>query len=624
MLTDEKQPASAVERHAQAKTSFYADILRLARQAASRHGYLGQALGRLAEEMASPYAIISARLGAEVVQEEVHRGPTGPQFWRGMVQQFLSHAMGEGKPRAQVLSAPRAALRVALLYVPVASEAESLHGGVALVVGADDVAAGELLARLVARIQALLAAVQLVGSPAPGRDGAAPAAQSLARAASAGSLAELAFSITNGLRNKLGCEQVALGVVRRRRVRILSISGLDDVPRRSPGMALIRGAMEECLDAGQPIVAQRDRGWDGEAVRRRYALHEQWRAAAGGDAVMSVPLKQGESCLAVLSLRRRDDEPIGAAQVDEIRKLVEPLTPALEIVHAARRGLLRHAVDDISHAIEEFLRPTRWGRKLLVVLALALVGWVGLGTLPYDIAAPARVVPAEVRHLAAPFEGVLAATHAVAGDRVRAGDVLCELDRRDLELEQARLRSQQAVLAHQRTRALASGQPVEARLAEAQEQLVQVQLDILARRIEQTRVRAPVDGVVVRGDLRRSVGAVLAQGTPLFEVAPESGWTLEIEAPEHAVSDLADGLSGTFTSQARPETPHNFSVLRVVPGAEVRRGRNVFLVEGAVAARDDTLRPGAEGVARIHIGPRRVWWLATHRLTSALRLSYWL
>lgn len=624
MVTEEKQRSTAVERPGRGTASFHADVLRLARQAASRHGYLAQALGRLADEMASPYAILSARLGAEVVQEEVHRGPSGPQFWRAFVQQFLSHAMGEGKPRAQVLSARQAALRVAMLYVPVASEAESLHGGLALVVGADDVAAGDLLARLVTQTQAVVAAVQLVGSPATGRDGAAPAAQSLARAASAGSLAELAFSITNGLRNKLGCEQVALGMVRRRRVRILSISGLDDVPRRSPGMALIRGAMEECLDAGQPMVAQQDRGWDGEAVRRRYALHEQWRAAAGGDAVLSVPLKQGETCVAVLSLRRRDDEPIGAAQVDEIRKLVEPLTPALEIVHAARRGLLRHAVDEFADAIQDFLRPKRWGRKLLVVLALAFAGWVGLGTLPYEVAAPARVVPAEVRHLAAPFEGVLAASHAVAGDRVRAGDVLCELDRRDLELEQARLRSQQAVLAHQRTRALASGQPVEAQLAEANEQLVQVQLDIVARRIEQTRIRAPVDGVVVRGDLRRSVGAVLAEGTPLFEVAPESGWTLEIEAPEHAVADLADGLSGTFTSQARPESPHEINVLRVLPGAEVRRGRNVFLAEGAIASPDETLRPGAEGVARIRVGPRPVWWLATHRVVSALRLSYWL
>ena len=99
---------------------------------------------------------------------------------------------------------------------------------------------------------------------------------------------------------------------------------------------------------------------------------------------------------------------------------------------------------------------------------------------------------------------------------------------------------------------------------------------------------------------------------------------LNLDKYQRAVADLADGLSGTFTSQARPESPHEINVLRVVPGAEVRRGRNVFLAEGAIASPDETLRPGAEGVARIRVGPRPVWWLATHRVVSALRLSYWL
>jgi multidrug efflux pump subunit AcrA (membrane-fusion protein) len=149
-------------------------------------------------------------------------------------------------------------------------------------------------------------------------------------------------------------------------------------------------------------------------------------------------------------------------------------------------------------------------------------------------------------------------------------------------------------------------------------------MDILARRIELATLRAPFDGVVIRGDLRQSVGAVLAQGAPLFEVAPHAGWQVEIEAPEHAVADLAAGLTGSFTCQSRPERPHALRALRVHPGAEARHGKNVYLVEAALTAADEALRPGAEGVARIRIGPRRVWWVAAHRLLDALRLSYWL
>lgn len=604
------------------KPSIQSHLLRVARASGSPQGFLSQALARTAAEFASPYALIYARTASAVMQDEVHRGPTAPTFWRGAVQQFMSDALAAGGPRAKLLSARRAEFRVALLFAPLRDEACGIEGGIALVVSADAERARLGLSKL-ENIGGLIASsFALVGTERAARHSGSLPDQAISRAASMSSLEELAFAITNGIRNRLAAEQVALGLVRGSRVRIVAISGLDDVNQRSPGVATMRAAMEECLDAGEPIVCQRERAWGGSAAR--WQLHEQWRASTGGDAVLSIPLRSGEACTAVLSLRRRDDEPLRAEQVDEIRGLVEPFAPALELVRQARRGMFAHARDALRGVLKATFSRGQRGRKLLIGLALAAAAWFALGTLNHELRVSAVVAPATSRHVAMPFEGVLGEVRVVPGDVVRAGDVLATLDRRDLELERARLKAQLNVLETERTRALADKNPVEARLAEANQRLAQTQLAIVERRLEQAEIRAPFAGVVIRGDLRKQVGEVLPLGQSLFEVAPLDAWLLELELPEALVAEVAAGQIGEFAGAARPGDVQGFTVSRIAPSAEARGGRNVYVVEARLSQPADWLRPGVEGTARVHVGPRRVWWIVCHRALDALRLNFWL
>ena len=65
---------------------------------------------------------------------------------------------------------------------------------------------------------------------------------------------------------------------------------------------------------------------------------------------------------------------------------------------------------------------------LLAAALVALVLWMAIGTKSYVISVPCEVVPAEKRHLAAPFEGTIAAAHVKPGEHVVAGQLLVELD----------------------------------------------------------------------------------------------------------------------------------------------------------------------------------------------------
>ena len=598
-------------------------IIAAASSATSISAFYRTALDAIGTRFAAPYAAIYARLRSEVVQTDFHSGPTDPAFWKQTVQMFLTDSLAEPRSRVKLLAARNAKLRIALLSVPLHAPGGETIGAVALITRAD----GDDVRHSVALLESLCALTSYVAGYVGKsvRESAAPSAapsQALSRAAMVESVEELAFAITNNLRNKLACDHVALGAAVGNHVKILSISGMDEVNNRSPGVVQLRCAMEECLDAGVPIRYDAEHAADGAA--RKYLLHKQWHDAAHGAAVASIPLRVGERIAAIVSLRRSANDPFDGEKIEKIRAVVEPFAAALELVRAAHRTVVRHVRDTIGETAASLVRPGSIGRKLSAVALTLGVLWFLFGTMDYSVPAPCVLTPRTMRHITMPYEGVLASADVVAGDEVRAGDVLCVLDHRDLELRQRELQADLDVVAQERVTALATDNPVDAKLAEARATLLRAQLATVERRIEMATVRSPFDGRIVAGDLRQRIGGVQRQGEALYQVAPLHAWTLEIAAPESAADELQAGFAGHFASNARPEDTQPLRVARVRPSAEIRNERNVYIAEAEVETDAAWMRPGMEGVARVYVGRRAVWWVTLHGIIDYLRLNYWL
>ena len=613
-----------------ASTDVSAQIVDLARSSVSQSAFFTQTLRCVARFFTSPYAAVHVRFASEVVQDDWHLGATDPQFWKPGLQRFLTDVLAEPRAHAQLLHSKSKKVKVAFLASPICDTTGRPIGCLALVV--EPIEDGDIENRL----QTLEAIVRLasysaafVGSdPQPSvvdtsndrKSGTA--GRALARAARCSSLEELAFALTNDLCNKLDCQQVILGMVSGSSVELVSISGMDTIQRKSPGVVRLRAAMEECLDAKRPLVCQSGKGWSDEEFGHGYRLHKQWRGAAQGDAVASLPLHVDDRCIAVLSMRRRAEDPFNPELLAKVTAMVEPFAPALLLTLRAHRSLWRHAKDSIRGAVEVAIRPGHVGTKVLAALGLVFALWFVFGSLDYSLTVPCKVRPGMIRHVSAPFEGMLTSATVVEGDRVRKGDVLCELDHRELDQQRTELSAELAVLERTKDRARADNLPVEVQLALANQQLVQARLDLVDLRIERATLLAPFDGVIVSGDLRKSIGGIMARGESLFEIAPFSDWTLELFVPDSASGDLDTDLSGFFASYARPEESRPFRIERIIPKAQVENGRNVFVAEARIGGRADWIRPGLEGVAKIQVGRRGVWWITLHRAIDYLRMNF--
>jgi len=217
----------------------------------------------------------------------------------------------------------------------------------------------------------------------------------------------------------------------------------------------------------------------------------------------------------------------------------------------------------------------------------------------YDVSAPARLEGYVQRIVAAPIDGFLEQVNVASRRQSPRG-------RRDRGTVPAELQSERAKrlseLAQQENlygAALARADRMQLVIYQAKAAEAQAQLALVSNHIERARIRAPFDGVVIKGDLSQSLGAPVQRGEVLMTLAPDERFRLIIEVDERDVAQLQPGLPGRLAIAVTPGETLGFRVSHILPVAVAGDGRNYFEVEALFDTPNKVLRPGMRGVAKI-------------------------
>lgn len=574
-------------------------------------------------EFGAVFGLMKATHRGASFEDYYHAGPADPKFWKEPALRVLAQAMARGHSVDQRYRSKSGGLHVAMVAAPLRDDAPDATGGIVLVIELEDEARLErarVELRAFATMLATLMRPRAAAAREPATQGGELRAASIAGGAS--SRTTVAIAITNQLRAKLGCEQVALGVVRRKRVTILSISGFSDVSQRTPGAQAIVGAMEECFDLDRSVAVSANR-IDGDTC----PLHRHWSAEAEGAFVATIPLresaKEGAPISAVLALRHTPGREFSVEELKKISDTVVPYAPALRVAELASRSLVAHAIESVTRHITG-IRHRRGAFRFACLLAvLATIGWVVFGHTMHQVSAKARLAPTLVRHLTAPFDGRIATAHVMEGDRVTTGTVLFTLDTSAMEVERSRLEAAIRSSEVEAEAARAKGDHAQARLMGARGDVDRASLAAVERRIADAVVRAPGDGIILRGDLRERVGAAAANGETLLEFVPIGALRVMLEIPERDVLQVQEGNNAEFRPQARPDLTLHMRIERIRPAAEVHGAENVFIAEATLDTIEPWMRVGVEGAARVDSGETPVWYALFHRLIGWARLRLW-
>ena len=267
--------------------------------------------------------------------------------------------------------------------------------------------------------------------------------------------------------------------------------------------------------------------------------------------------------------------------------------------------------------------PRHPGAKLIALLIVGVVLFLSFASGTYRISAKTVVEGAVQRAASAPFDGYLLESFVRAGDAVRAGQVLCRLDDRDLKLEQTRLMSEREQLTRRHRQALATLERSTMAIISAQIDQVDAALSLVADKIARATLVAPFDGVVVSGDLRQLIGSPVELGRLLFQIAPLDAYRIILQVEERDIAYLAVGQQGELTLSGILSQRMDFTVEQIMPVSTAQEGRNVFRVEARLLSPSERVRPGMEGIGKIIVGERNLLWIWTHRLVDWLVLSAW-
>jgi multidrug resistance efflux pump len=314
---------------------------------------------------------------------------------------------------------------------------------------------------------------------------------------------------------------------------------------------------------------------------------------------------------------------VPTALLDLLSSVASVTGPWLALAQRAERGIFKRCGDALRTAWSHLVRPgdplPKIGLAAIAVIVVSVL-WLPVA---YRVGAPARIEGAVQRVLAAPMDGFLHKSHVRPGDSVKAGDVLVELADQDLLLEQRKWESALAQHENSFAAALARADRAQFVISQGKALEARAQLDLVRQQLARTKLVAPIDGIVIKGDLNQALGAPVQRGDALLTLAPAERYRLIIEVDERDINSVMQGQSGQLALASVPGARLGFAVERVTPVATLRDGHNSFEVEARLDAAAPQLRPGLLGVAKIDAGERSAAWIWGHRSIDWLRLAWW-
>lgn len=428
-----------------------------------------------------------------------------------------------------------------------------------------------------------------------------------------------ATAVATELATTFGCERVSIGFTKGHHIHVHALSHSAAFGKKTNLIRALEAAMEEAADQLATIVFPPRKDGPFQVTRAHAELAEQH----GTGAACTIPLTAGEKVLGAMVLELPVNAQFDARTVELCEHAALLVGPVLDVKRREDRWLAQKAADSVATYVRHLMGPRHVALKLWTLLAAVTVVFFAFAKGDYQVTADVALEGTVQRAITAALPGYIAEARARAGDVVRKGDVLALMDDRDLRLERMKWVSQHAQHSSEYRQALAEHQRARVQVLAAQIAQAEAQITLVEDQLLRTKLVAPFDAVVVKGDLSQSLGAPVERGNVLFELAPLDAYRVIMKVDERDITDVTVGQEGHLALTSMPQEDIPLVVEKITPVSAVEEGRNYFRVEAVLKGAPEKLRPGMEGVGKIHIDERRLIWIWTHKLVHWARMWVW-
>jgi len=432
-----------------------------------------------------------------------------------------------------------------------------------------------------------------------------------------GTLTALGFSLTNTLAQICGCVRVSLGELVNEKLRLIAMSGQSSIDSRRTIARQLSALMLEASEHDTLV-------YPAEETPSSSVACQVYFKSQGQHPLLAFVLHGDKQRKFVLVLERNREHFFKPAQVEAIQASVQHIGPLLAMTALREQSPTTHIRHWVSEKLSSLLSVTGWTKfQLAGVTALLLLLSSLVIPLNHRVSADAYIEASDRQVLVAPQSGFILTSNARAGDEVREGDLLATLDGRDIQLEVDKWQSEKLKNQQAYAQALASHDRTELSRLRADAQRVDAEISLLQEQLDRSELRAPFSGVLMNGDLTQSLGAPVSAGDVLFEIASAEKYRLVVEVDEHDIAHIKPDQVAELRMAALPATVWQAELRDVLPVAVSEKGQSSFRVLANINGEAGALRPGMQGVAKVLIDQRSMFWVATHTLGEHLRYLAW-
>ena len=482
----------------------------------------------------------------------------------------------------------------------------------------------------------------------------------------------IAYVIANDGRQLIHCDRIMVATLRGTRPRVIAVTGLDSIDRRSN---VIRGA-EELL---QRVLATQRPFWFDDAQQSNNgaaddlppqldkALHQH---LDGSPARTLAVLPLSAASGAIEANQKTDSKArrapiLGAILIEKFSATDDfnQLRYRCEVVAKQGGAALANATTHTSlpflpvirglGKLGWHLRLRQLPRTVLVVGVIAAIG-LALTLIPADFTIDGRgeLQPAVRRGVFAATDGIVAKiSDKLAGNSaatVEADETLIELTNSSLDYDLTRvvgdLQTTRQKLKSTEIERLTmdrsdpKGRSKLEQLAAAEQELeetiksLDAQLAVLKRQQGELSLRSPIAGQVLTWDATQLLqNRPVRQGDRLLEVAQVQGdWSLEIRVADRNIGyvnaarqELQADLEVSFVLATDPETVYRGRVKSVASDVRSHEDIGPSVLITVSLPRDAVpesvhLRPGATVIPHIHCGRRAIGFVWFHEFLHTI------
>jgi|GEM_PF-1520215 len=420
---------------------------------------------------------------------------------------------------------------------------------------------------------------------------------------------------SNELVSLLGCDSVAIGLFKKRKLKLSAISGIEKIDRASRTCRDYQQALYES------VVRDQQGTYPAQDSDNAHLLlaHKQLASTIQSQSALSQPLAVDDED-AIGSWIFTGPQPQLASE--HFARFVDTATPhisgAIDLLRRAQKSRWRRVWS-------LFTRKTKLFTRLMIPIFLVAFFLLMQMPVTYKVRCNCTVEPVLRRFAVAAFDGLVESGFVEPGDMVEKDQVLAEIDGRTIRWELLGVSSERKQSLRQREIELADRNIPKTLLAELENRRLTAEEEVLKYKQDHLKIRSPIAGVVLSGSLERAEAASVKTGQVLFEIGPIDPVKIEIAIPADEASQVKQGHPVTVWIEGQEDRPLESVIERIHPRSEIRDALNIFVAELRFENPEETLRPGMKGVVRIDAEKRSLGWSLFHKPVNYVRsrLTWW-